>query len=475
MSTSAPSRTPAPRPAAEPATPHRRGRTRIPAPRRRFVSLAYGWPLTWLFCGFGLWWALGLSELAIFVFAVPMLVQLHRRKTPIRFPRGFGLWAVFIVWGLVSIVMIDVIPPETLPSGIGGRMIAAGFRTCAYLSAAIVVVYVLNLDRRLYSQRRIARVLGVGFVWVAIGGWLGLVAPTFEFTSPVELLLPQGLRADGFVRSFIHPAAAQVQDFLGYEVARPAAPFGYTNNWGHAFAMLLPWFVVGFVVKGRGPMRWLAAAFAVVSLVPAIASLNRGLWVGLALMVVCVAIKAVVVGRPGLTVGIAAAGVIAVGAVLVSPLSSLVEERLDNGHSDDIRAFTTERALELGELSPIIGLGGTRTAYGSSSSIAVGNTPECTNCGNTTIGINGQLWFEIVGHGYVGAALYVAMFVSLLWFFRSNRTAVGTAAQIGLVSMLWFMFSYPALIMPLTVAFIGWAVLWRDARPEAADAEPAHG
>ncbi len=415
-----------------------------------------------MFGGLGIWWALGLGELAVIVLAVPMAWQLVRSGASVRFPRGFLIWAVFVVWVLASLSMLGADPPGTLPGSASERLIPAAYRLGSFAAAAVVLVYAGNLDLIRYPQRKLARVLGSGFLWVALGGYLGMFAPLFEFTSPLEILLPGGLRSDKFVLSFVHPIAAQVQDFLGYEAPRPAAPFGYTNAWGHAFALLLPWFVVGFVVYARGWRRLAGVAFIAAAMVPAIASMNRGMWVAIALLVAYIVIRQFLQGRLMVTVGAVMVTLLAGAVIALSPLGALIEQRLENGRSDNIREFSTEKALELGAQSPVLGFGSTRTTYGSAESIAVGKTPECPNCGNIPIGINGQLWSEIVGRGYVGAVLYVGTFAMLVWRFRRDTTPIGLAAHAGLVLMLWCMFVYPSLVVPLAVAFTSWAALWRN-------------
>lgn len=434
---------------------------------RHFVALPYGWPLTALFTGLGLWWAVGLSELAVIVFAIPMALHVWRERRTLRVPRGWGLWVLFVLWTMASFLMLDLDPPGTLPDSLIGRMLPWAYRAVSYLTVTAILIYVGTLDRRRYTQEKIARVLGIGFVWVALGGYLGTFAPTLEFTSPVEMLMPAGLRANPFVQSLVHPAAAQVQDFLGYAAARPAAPFGYTNVWGHAFAMLLPWFVVAFVVRANGMKRLLGLAFAAASLYPAIASLNRGLWIGLGLCGAYLVVRQLMRGRPTVAAGALVAVAVAGGVVVLSPLGGLIQERLDNGHSNAIRDYTIERSIEVAATSPVLGLGNTRVDSGSHNSIMVGRTADCPTCGNVNIGINGHLWFELVAHGFVGAALYVGTIGTVFWRYRRDHTAIGYAAHLGVGLMLWFMFVYGAIPTPLAIAFVGWGVLWRNAEARA--------
>lgn len=429
---------------------------------RRVRFLPYGWPLTALFCGLGLWWAMGLSGLIVHLLALPMLWHLICRGR-VRLPPGFALWALFLAWTLISLVMLGYNPPGTLQEGsINGRLLAVAFRMSTYLAATIALLYVGNLDPARYPTRKLVRVMGVGFAWVVAGGFLGMLRPRLEFVSPVERLLPESIRDNLFVQSLVHPSAAQLQELLGYETPRPAAPFGYTNMWGHVFALLLPWFFVGFVLMARGWKRWAAALLLLAAVVPMVYSLNRGLWVGLGLVAAYTVGRMIAQGR--LWVGGIAAAAVAVGltALMFSPLQTLVSGRLDNGASNDVRAYSISKAIEISKLSPIIGYGNTRTAVGSPQSLTIGKSPECPKCGNVPLGINGQLWLEIVAHGFVGAALYITTFLYIGLRYWRDRGAVAVIGVLTALIMLWFMFIYGSLPWPITIAFIGWAVLWRD-------------
>ena len=121
----------------------------------------------------------------------------------------------------------------------------------------------------------------VGFFFIVLaGGWLGVLMPNGGFTSPMESAAAVEPGVDNtFVHDLIHPAFAQVQDFLGYPLGRPKAPFVYTNDWGAVYALLCPLF---FAVWLQNPRRRLKGyAILGVSLVPVFLSLNRGLWLSL--------------------------------------------------------------------------------------------------------------------------------------------------------------------------------------------------
>ncbi len=430
-----------------------------------------GWPVTALLVLYPLWWALGLGTLIVFVLAVPVVVHLWRRR-PLRVPPGFGLWLLFLLWVVLSTSMLGRDPAGTLPGEAAERLVSVAFNLAGYTAVALFLLYVGNLTEEEFPRLRLVRQLGWLFVVVVAGGLLGTVAPTFEFTSPVEALLPRAVAENAFVQSLVHPAAAQVQEALGFSSGRPAAPFGYTNVWGYVFSLLAGFFVIS-VLDRPGPRRWAGLALLAVSLVPVVYSLNRGVWIALAAALAFSVVWLVRNGNVLAIGGLVAALVLAVPVAAVSPLTALVEQRLDNPHSDGIRAFTISRTLDVAEQSPVLGFGSTRRALGSGQSIAVGRDEDCAKCGNPALGSTGQLWLVIIAQGFVGAALYVGFLVRSVWAYRRDRSAVGWAAMLALLLPLLYMFLYNALVVPMLVSFLAIGLLWRN--QQAGDAAVAAG
>src|SRR5439155_27357229 len=172
--------------------------------------------------------------------------------------------------------------------------------------------------------------------------------------------LPKHIRSMGFVQSLVHPAAAQVMDLLGGERPRPAAPWGYTNTWGNNCCLLVGWLLVAGWPRRR---MWTVGCLAL-AVVPAVYSLNRGLWIGLAVMAAYVTVRLAVRGRFAAFGGLVFAAAVVGVMLAATPLGTVVNQRLDNGKSNGVRLHLTERALSgVGE-SPLIGCGSTGTAQG---------------------------------------------------------------------------------------------------------------
>lgn len=466
-----PRRLPA-RPPARPAVPSRTGGEARPAPAAPRRLFGPGWPLAALLVFFPVWWALGLMEFIFPMLAIPMALHLYRRR-PIRLPPGFALWVLFLVWVLAGAFMLGVTPAGTLPGTASGRSIGYGVKLVEFVSMTVILLYLGNLREHELRRLRVVRMLGVFFLVAVAGGLLGTLLPYFQFSSPLELVLPAGMRSNLYVQSLVHPAAAQVQDVLGYDAPRPKAPFDYTNSWGNNIVVLGIWFAVGWWAYGGRIRRVASAVLVCVAVVPVIYSLNRGVWLGLAVAVGYVTVRLALRGRPIVLVGAAGIAAAAVGIVLLSPLNQVIEGRLENPRSNDIRASLNEQAVKVALGSPVLGYGSTRTALGSPQSIAVGRTSSCQRCGNAVIGSTGQLWQLLISNGYVGTGLYFGFFGFVLWHYRRDSSAIGIAGSVVIVLTLFFSLFYNVLASPLALTMISIGLLWRN--EQAAHAAPAGG
>ncbi|MER7131048.1 hypothetical protein [Streptosporangium saharense] len=415
------------------------------------------WPIAALLVGYPVWWALGFGGLSIVVLAPVMAAVLWRRR-PIKVPRGFGLWLMLLAGYLVSALMLGEMPPGTY-GGLGpGRVLGYLMRLALYVSLLIMVLYLGNLTERELPQLTLVRMLGALFVTTVAGGLLGVLAPGAGLTSPVEMLLPGWIADNPYVHNLIHPTAAQVQKVLGHASPRPEAPFEWANAWGSNVSVLLVWFVVGWWTYG-GPRRRLAVApLLALCAVPVVYSLNRGLWIGLGVA------AGYLLLRLGARTRIMACSAIAAGALLLllSPLRTMVAARLDNPHSNDIRAFTVSATVAAARTSPIIGYGNTRNATGNHRTITTGRTDWCGECGHPPLGSDGQLWHLMITQGFVGAGLYVAFFAGAIRRHWSDRSPVGLAGVLVMILTLLYMFVYDGLVTPLSLYLISFALLWRN-------------
>ena len=432
------------------------GRSGVDYPR----LLKPGWPLTALLALYPLWWVLGIGAFAFLLFSLPMASYLLRHR-PVRAPAGFGLWLLFLLWSCGSLFMFPFNPPQAAAGTTAGRLLGIGLNEASYIAATIVLLYLVNLPTYVLPQRRLLLLLSWLFATTVAGGILGVVAPHFEFTAPVERLLPGVLRTNDYVRALVHPVAAQIQDVLGSQRPRPAAPFGYANFWGNNLSILLVWWIA-FMWPGQLiRRRVLGIGVCVVALVPVVHSLDRALWLGLVLSFVYLVLR---VGPRHRRAGTALVLVAACAAsiVAVSPLGSLVARRAAHGESDDLRIYLTKAAFEDVRHSPILGYGGTRKTLGSNRSIAVGPSANCSQCGSFGIGSNGQFWLVLFSQGFVGALLYTLFFLAAVVRHWPDASAVGVAGTLALVLSLAYMFFYTALPSALILTMISLGALVRN-------------
>ena len=437
------------------------------APRAGRRPLPKEWPLVALFAGYPVWWLLGITEVASTVFCGVMLVSLLRSR-PIRLPRGYWLWALFLVWVAVGILVAQTDAPGAVAGVNTGRYLTWAYRTLWYLRGTVILLFVGNLLSRggLY---RVTRALSWMFIWTTIGGLLGVLYPLANFPSFLELVMP-GLDSNFFLRSVIHPGLAEIQTIIGAERGRPSAPFPFANIWGLNYAVYLPFFLHGWLGPEAGRRRWFAVPLLAASVVPVIFSLNRALWFALILVAVLLAVRALCFGQARPAIAVAGAGALVAMMIVATPLGGLVTARFDNPNSNEGRGNLAALGAEsVTEASPVIGFGTTRDVQGSFNSIAEGSTPRCPRCSPPSLGTQGQLSLVSFSQGWGGIVLYLSFM--LLAALRSVRVR-SPAVTIGLAVLglhLATMFVYSADNLALLGIMAAVALLWRFA-PDPADA-----
>jgi hypothetical protein len=439
--------------------------TRVPSPRVGPRYLKPGWPLTMLYLWFPLWWALGLAQVIFFAMAIAMAVIL-RRQGPLRVPRGFAPWLLFLVWMLAGVFLVRATAPGTVPGGGIGRL--ANFAVWAgwYVAITIAMLYVANTARQVPTQR-IVRLLAWMFVVTASFGVLAVIAPTLEFESPMELVLPHQMVSTNFVRTLVHPSLSSSSDFLGYVQPRPTAPFPYSNAWGNNLALYLPFFVLAWFGRDAGWRRKLGPFVLIAAVFPITFSLNRGLWISLALAAVYASVRLAVNGR-GRALQALVAAVVVGGIVFVSsPLYDTLVLRVETPHSNERRAGTAETVVATTAAgSPLLGYGTTRTMQGSFSSLAGGETESCHQCAAPPLGTQGFMWRLVLTTGFGGTVLCLSFFV--LQFLRRARGPAPldvTTCTVLLVAVLCF-FVYDSLGSAMFTALVTVGLMARADDPE---------
>ncbi|TDC55439.1 hypothetical protein E1281_12550 [Actinomadura sp. KC345] len=441
------------------------GNTPLATPRLLPWRTQPGWPLSVALLGFPLWWILGLANVVLLVMTVPMAVTLWRRRGTLVAPGGFGVWLFFLVWVMLGVLVLWADAPFAEPGGGASRLLVYGWRLAWYFSFTVVLLYIGNLSEHDLPSGRIGKLLGFMFVVTTVGGLIGSFFPSIQLTSPVEMALPAGLAENSFVRDIVHPKVADVESILGFDQARPMAPFAYANTWGAAYAFFLPYFLLTWVVRAGTGRRVVAFAILAASLWPVVYSLNRGLWAALGVMGLFGVVKLLQVGGPRVIAW--TAGMAAVGAIVValSPLPGLVQDRLENPHSNNRRTLLAEETTRSALTgSPVVGFGSTRNVQGDLGQVAGGAQVGCKACESPPLGTQGHLWLLLFANGLVGTVAFCAFFT--LRFFRHwrDRGAYSLAGCAVLIACGLFMITYDMVEVPLYTVMIAVALMWRARR-----------
>ncbi|MGA8210922.1 MAG: O-antigen ligase family protein [Nocardioidaceae bacterium] len=376
-----------------------------PAPAARLPS----WPVTMLFALYPLWWLLGVADVIWVVAAVAMALYLRRARA-VRAPRGFGLWLLFLAWAAASMVMTRSV----------GDLLGFGYRYAIYLSATALFVYVYNA-RRALGPRFVAGILTCWWLITVAGGFLGLLLPTVVVRTPMSHLLSASLQANELVSAMVVRRFAQFNPDSYFAVGpRPSAPFLYTNNWGNVYSLLLP-FVVLYLLQVRRERRRFTALLVMlpVSAVPAVLTLNRGMFLGVAIALVYVGLRLALRRNLKAILTLALVAVVGIGAYSVLPAQEGLQSRLGGEtNSNTDRSSLYIQALGLVPHSPVLGYGGPQPA----------DPP-----GSAPVGTQGQVWLLLVSHGPIAALCFVGFFALAFWRIRRRADPLGIACATTLL------------------------------------------
>lgn len=441
------------------------------------------WPVTALLVLYPVWWALGLGTYMFILLAIPMARRMYKwhvdRDRVIKMPPGFGFWLLFLIVSVAGVALIKLGAPLTIQSPLHNRVIAWAVRIASYGGVTILLLYAGNLTEAEFPRRRLAWQLGLFALYAVVGGLGGVVAPHFQLTSPMGLILPNSLKASTLGQSIMHPGLAQLSAGpTGTGRGRPEAPFDYTDTWGNSIVLLLPWLAAGWWSYGTRRQRIIAAAALSIVIVPIVYSQDRGAWIAVVLTVAYVALRLAARGKLAL-LGILITGLAVVALALVAtPLQSIISSKVSNPSSNGIRQSQATITLKDAEASPLLGFGDSRHMQGSPSSITVGHSASCPTCGQYEIGSNGQIWLLLICSGFLGAFLYCGFFAYGIWRYRKDRTPYGWAGILTLLLPFELMFAYDAVGAPLGITMLAYVMLWRNdmesrrPAPDAAGLDP---
>jgi O-antigen ligase len=352
------------------------------------------WPLWVITVGTAPAMAVGLHGLS---WMLPGLVFGARilSHRPTRFPLSSLPLVVLVCWIPLS---ATVIPPSGLP--------LFTYRWLLWVGCLATFVWLVNVDERVVPSHRIVDWLAALWITLVVFGYFATLLPDLASPSPLGYLLGPIGRIE-FVARLSEWRFAETQQFLGYPVPRPAAPFGSSNAWGSAMGILTPYFLKSWVIGVSAARRRKGVLIGLVAIYPILVSVNRGLWLSLIVGGVYFAARRALRGR-FTALALLMAGVIAVAALLVvTPAGGLVTDRLDKSErSNSARSSLYERAWQGALDSPLVGHG---------APVFAPDLPE----GTPPVGTHGLIWYLMFIHGFFALALF------LVWLaievFRSGR------------------------------------------------------
>ena len=381
------------------------------------------WPLLTLIWGYPLMWVLGLSQFAPTVMSLIMLLLLLMRGQT-RAPALFWIWGALLLWMVGSTLMLRSVTD----------LIGWGMRFSIILNAGVCALYYLNAHEKISPDAVLRALSGLWSVCVLLG-CCSLLAPDLRLVTPMSLIMPDSLLSNELVRDYVSPRLTETQQPWGAPepYIRPSAPFVYANSWGLAFALLTP-VVIARLLRGAGSRaRSWYAVLGLLSIIPALASSNRGMFLGLGVAALSVWCRALARGRWLSVVGgalgfsVLLAGFIGSGAV-ASVLSRQEYSDSTGGRSALYRA-TLHRVAD----SPLLGFG----------------TTEMEPSIGVSLGTQGQLWLLLFCYGFVGASLFIVFLGSAV--LRSSRHLKASGLWLHAVlisaSLMFIVYSFDTLQM----------------------------
>jgi hypothetical protein len=399
------------------------------------------WPVYLLFIGFPAWWALGFSAFAVALSAIPMVILLSRRGR-VELPPAFTLWIVFVLWTTVSAAQLDF-----------NKLVGYIVRFGNIAGCGVLFLYLFNARRSLPTQR-VLIVLSCFLAFVVFGGYLGVLIPHGSLTTVAERLLPASIRNNEFAHSLVHPAFAEVQQPYGSPRAfyRPSAPFAYTNSWGCNMALLVPLAVatISRLRPGRGRLAVVLVLLA--GVVPALSSLNRGMYIGFGVAVLYVALRLALRGRLLPLAGLLGLAGALYGVALATGFVARLDQRLQYSATNTGRKEIYHESFQGALQSPLFGQG----------------APKASETVDVSIGTQGQIWNLMYSYGFIALGLFVLWFLCAWWAGRRAAGAgdlwVSACLVVAIVSFTYY--GYDGLQLAVAMSAAALATRSRIEAPE---------
>lgn len=398
------------------------------------------WPVDLLLWGFPAYWVLGLTPFVPVGLAAIMAALLLVRRRVLVVP-GVLPWFAFCAWIVPSAMMLD----DPL------RIIGYSVRFANIIAVGIVLVYVLNAPTTTPRERVMG---GLVVVWalVVVGGYLGMFFPDVQLRTPAAIALPGAITANEHVALLVSPPFAEVQSPWGApeSYVRPSAPFPYANSWGSALMLFTPIAIATLGITRSARIRVLIVFLLAASTVPAIASLNRGMFIGLVVAISYAIVRLGLRGRPGAFIAASLIGAVGMVGFVLADVTGRIAERQQYSDTTSGRAAiyreTFERTLE----SPLLGYGAPRPSF----------------TGGIAVGTQGYIWLLMFSYGFVGLALFLTFLWGMAWRTRHAPTTSDIWLHSTIMAASIAIAYYSLDTMQMLAVALSAALLLRSIHPE---------
>lgn len=414
------------------------------------------WPIIGLVWGFPLWWVSGLLPFLPLIAVVVLGSLLLSRRADLDLPPGSLPLLAFLLWLIPCALMIEE----------ASDYLGYGMRFGTLYGLGLIFLYVMNARENLTREHLFG---GVVVIWatIVIGGNLGVLFPDVRLTTPVGLLMPAGIAGNELVQNLLFPPLAEVQQPWGAEEPfnRPSAPFPYTNGWGSGFALTTPVVLAAWSRARRRLLRWGIPFGFVLAIEPAVATLNRGMFLILGVIAAFACLRLVGLGHLKALLVFVGGAALATGVLLGLGVVDQITGRQEVSDTTAGRASIYEATLAEVARSPVLGWGAPRP----NDEIGI------------SLGTQGTFWMYLFSYGVVGVVLIIAFLVTAIastWpLVQDTATALLQACLVGaLIGGFFYGFDYPQwLVIVLALSLLlRHAGPWsEDPRPEPPTPEPA--
>jgi len=397
-----------------------------------------GWPLTVALFGLPVFWMLGVLPFIYVGVALVMVVLMVFRRGTELIP-GLLPWFAFLVWTLTSSVMVTGT----------GQAIGYLMRVADLVAVGVIMVYYVNARERVTPRLVMGGLVSMWLTTVGLG-LLAIAFPDTRITTPVGLLMPEGLTSNTLVSELVFPRLAEVQQPGGVEEPynRPAAPFPYANSWGVAYVLLTP-VVIAFIGMAHRRLTKVLLVIALpLSVWPALETSNRGMFLGLAVVLLAMVGRLALRGRfrPALATMLATAA--GAYALVASGAAAEILGRQEYSDSTSTRANVYGATIRATLESPLLGWA----------------NPQNDATIGIAIGTQGYVWTLMFCFGFVGLGLFLVFLLGGIARTAGVVSTTGLWLHAVLLSSAVIIFFYGLGGTQLLVVCLCLAVLLRARR-----------